>query len=182
MPKRYLCIGLTILLVAWLAGVGCQEQPAIAKGRRFSVPQDMLQAHSLVELTNRFKHYSEPMQCELKLSPQAEYAVLTRYPSTGVGIFEVYCYERLEQDHWILRGIQFLYHSESMKVESLNTNGILELTQDGRLLSTFMSERAHPKLRRSRRRDLVAGERRQRWVEAVHRRNGLNQPAVPHNR
>ena len=140
MAKCDLCAGLTLLLAVWLGILGCRREPyAIEVSRRFSVPFELLQPHSLQELTNRFKKYSEPMRCELRLSSQAEYAVLTRYPHSGMGTLEVYCYEKVEPDHWLLRGIQFVYGSESLEVASINTNGVLELAHEGRLLNTFMS-------------------------------------------
>lgn len=142
MPKRHLCTRLTLLIAACALTASCREQSAILKGRRFSVPQDMLQAHSLRDLTNNFNKYSDGLQCELKPSAESEYALLTRYPRTGVGIFEVYCYEKIGQDHWILRGIQFIYGSQSMKVDATNRNGVLEIGHGGHPLSSFLSSRA----------------------------------------
>jgi len=106
---------------------------------------------SLHSLTNVFKHYGKPITFLVERVENGEYAIICRYAHPGIRTFEVYCYEKIEDEGWYLRNVELLHFSDSMTVSIAATNGTITIIHDGNpVCSLFPSVEQQMRQRQSR--------------------------------
>lgn len=120
-------------------GLGCRQESShgLKVDPRWSVPPELVSG-SYRQLTNDFATENAAFRITMELTSNTNFAVFCRYAHSGIRSFEGYCYERVADDMWHLRCIQFFNISDSMKVEALATNGAVDFVHDGvKLFSVF---------------------------------------------
>lgn len=104
---------------------------------RWPVDVRVVSVASLSGLTNAFLELERPFTVRLERAGLTEYAIVSRYTHSGIRTFEVYCYEKIENEAWYLRDLVLLHFSDSMNVTVSVSNQTITLIHDGVAVCTL---------------------------------------------
>jgi len=157
MRARLICIAACgVLTFSGWFGCGHRNHRISTEDARWTVPPDLVIALSFQELTNNFSAHNRGFRTEVQTTIDSRFALFSRYAHSGIRSFEVFCYERIEDDVWHLRTVHFVHESDSMRVRPVLTNNCLYLLHDGITLYSVCS--ASDQVVRQRESRLVRGK------------------------
>lgn len=126
----------TTILGILLSVIGCKPSDRTS---RWPVPKHLITPKNLSALTNSFFELGHPFTFRTFESSNYQFAVVCRFPHSGIRSFEVYCFETIGDDGWYFRNVEQLHFSDSMNVAvEKTTNGIV-LSHDGFRLTEIRS-------------------------------------------
>ncbi len=126
------------ILIPWLLLLmGCNG--GSDQTSRWPVSRNLVTPESLSSITNGFLSLGHPFTFRTVISSNYQFALVCRYPHSGLNTFEVYCFELIGNDGWYFRNTQLMHFSDSMNITvQTNQDGIL-VSHDGFPLSEIRS-------------------------------------------